>query len=373
MNSRKTETHSKEKKIEINEEDVQKAAKNGYYLNISKLDKGGKPKPAPLSGAKNRWKKDINKDFIFVGEPLYIAGHKTDVEKYVETLGEEYGNVEEILAGAYTNTNTLEGDEKFEDFNSEIKKHKEALKQSKQEGGDKQTEKMRKVEDRRQLLSKINDIARDIGDANYCFMTKTKVEIPVKKNAKKAAAKKGEPKVKKSPESLLKRISDAEKEGKVLNISNIGENGTAIKTVVPAKKPKSNVQVGSLPVIVSVNKPESVEIFLSLLQKEDVNGEIDVQTLREQYEENLQSMRAKTESEPKKQTTVSTKQETPQSPKKVSTSTSKTLSAPKPPASNVSSSSQPLKQPIRQSKAPTNLSKKSIVTRTGSSNAPKSP
>ena len=109
------------------------------------------------------------------------------------------------------------------------------------------------------------------------------------------------------------------KSGKVLNISDIKDSGAGIKTQDRPANPKSNVSVGNLPVIVSSQKPESVEKFLNALSREDVNQEYDIEEIRKQFQENLDDMRAKME--PKKRTTeakVTTRKTPPVSPARVS-------------------------------------------------------
>jgi len=171
-----------EKKVNIETEDVDRAKQSGYCLNISQLNKDGKPKKAPLSGAKNRWSNPANEDFIFIEEPLYVAGHRTDVEEYLNRYPEDKGSYLEL---AFTKENTGESGVRSEEFGVIVKRQKEALKMIKKDDNKGKTERQKKMDEKIALLDISSDIVKDITNTGYKIVTKSQTEIPVEKKKSK--------------------------------------------------------------------------------------------------------------------------------------------------------------------------------------------
>jgi len=302
-----------DRKVNIQMEDIEKARQSGYCLNISQVNKDGEPKKAPLSGAKNRWSNPANENFIFIEEPLFVAGHKTDVEEYLNRYPEEKKKYLEL---AFTKENTGETGKRNEEFNIIVKRQKEASKLAKKEENNGKTEKQRKMDEKIALLEMSSDIVKDINNNDYKIVTKSQTEIPIPAKEKVQAVKRKEnEKVGRGVQSLVERIKEAEKDGYVLNISDISETGTNVRKDKIASNPKSRIQVGSLPVIVSNQKKDAVDTFFKLLEQEDKNATWEIKTIRSEYDKNCESMKPKAESE-KKEAKVPSRVTKPSSPKK---------------------------------------------------------
>ena len=189
---------------------ARKALEQEQYIKVG--DKGGF---LTLSGAPNRWKK-YPQD-IYVSD-LRIAGHLDVVAQVLRSAGYADSQVQQALSNCYTSQNYLVPSAKggkAELYQSEVSRYKQY----------KETQKTQKtdVEGPTIILRQLDFLVNNLPNA-----LQNKVTSSRKNGSPKKAGTKS---VRGSKVPLLTRLQEAQKKGKVLDVSNMREGGTNIKTI----------------------------------------------------------------------------------------------------------------------------------------------
>ena len=291
-------TRVERKVIEITDGDIDKASREYYFNSVINADKNGHPRPVYPNGAKRKFSSDPT--YVFIGEPLFIAGPKRSVETFLKQYYSD--QVEEFMELAY-GSNT-EGGDVYDDFQEVVRKRKEFTKNH----PNARTKKSAELFD----LSLLTKLVEE-------FKNKTVIKVERTTSSKE--------KPKSSRSSLLSRLDGLE-EGKVLNVSATKANGHGVKSEKEPDMDSLRVQKvfigGGLKAVATPGKKVHVKNFLTHLKKE--NDDINIDVILEEYEQNVKGkkqQKKKGSPNPKKKSKKSEKSEKSKSTRTTRTTKSK--------------------------------------------------